>query len=104
MTITHPWAKRSLRSGSSTPGFAATEKEKEKDGKYLAKSSSLGYLFRPLALEVFGRWGNKAEELLQEFSNRSLSSLGMSSGEFKQYWRQRIAVCLQTYNSIILKN
>ncbi|XP_062518571.1 uncharacterized protein LOC134193752 [Corticium candelabrum] len=37
VTITHPWAKRSLRSGSSTPDFAATEKEKKKDGKYLAK-------------------------------------------------------------------
>ena len=68
VTITHPLAKRSVNSSSSKPGFAAAEKEKEKDSKYLANPLDLGYLFRPLPLEVYGRWGNKSEETLEEFS------------------------------------
>ena len=104
VTITHPLAKRSVNSSSSKPGFAAAEKEKEKDSKYLAKSLDLGYLFRPLALEVYGRWGNKSEETLEEFSKYSLNAFGLPPNEFKLQWRRRIAVCLQKANSSIIKN
>ena len=47
---------------------AAATKEKEKNGKYLSKALSLGHLSRPIAIEVFGRWGEGAEETLKEVS------------------------------------
>ena len=72
VSITHPLAKRSISSSCSKPGLAEAEKEREKDRKYLVVSTNLGYLFRPIALEVYGRWGNKTEETLEELSKSCL--------------------------------
>ena len=56
-------------SGNSTNvGFAAATIGKEKNHKYLTKSSNLGHLFRPLAVEEFGRYGKESVEMLKEAS------------------------------------
>ena len=104
VTITHPLAKRSISASCSKPGFAAAEKEREKDSKYLVKSTNLGYLFRPIALEVYGRWGNTAETTLEELSKKSPQSTGLNPSEFKLHWRRRIAINLQRANSSIIQN
>ena len=59
ITVTHPWSKTNLSGSSERAGFAATAKEKEKNTKYLTKASNLGHLFRPIAIEVYGRWGKE---------------------------------------------
>ena len=74
--------------------FAAATKEKEKNGKYLVKASSLEHLFRPIAMEVFGRWGEGAEETLKEVSLLAPSVLSVPYSQFKRDWSIQLAVCL----------
>ena len=59
ITVTHPWSKTNLSGSSKRAGFAATAKETEKNTKYLTKASNLGQVFRPIAIEVSGRWGRR---------------------------------------------
>ena len=91
----HPWSKTNLSSSSEKAGFAAATKEKEKNVKYFRKALSLGHLFRPIAIEVFGRWGEGAEETLKEVSLLAPSVLGVPYGQFKRDWAVQLAVCLQ---------
>ena len=56
ITITHVWFATNLSGSSEKAGFAASSKERGEKNKYLQKASSLGHLFRPIAVEVFGRW------------------------------------------------
>ena len=60
-------------------GFAAVEKEKQKDKKYRETAESLGHIFRPIAIEAFRRWGPKAEELLTDEQDGS-HAIGHASG------------------------
>ena len=79
-------------------------KEKEKNGKYLSKALSLGHLFRPIAIEVFGRWGEGAEETLKEVSLLAPSVLGVPYGQFKRDWAIQLAVCLQKEKEEMINN
>ena len=57
----------------------------------------------PLVLKHFGRWGKKAETYLDDLSKRSKDDFGKSNrAEFKDYWRQRIAIQLQRCNANVL--
>ena len=58
--------------------------ERENNNKYLQKASSLGHLFRPIAVEVFGRWGETAEETLKEVSMLAPPVLGVSCQKFRR--------------------
>ena len=78
--------------------------EKEKNRKYLATATSLGHLFRPIAIEVYGRWGGTAEETLKEASQLAPSILGIPYGQFKTEWSIRLATCLQKENAEIINN
>ena len=69
------------------------EKEKQKDKKYRENAESLGHIFHPIAIEAFGRWGPKAEELL---------TLDMPVGQFKAQWSRHLSVTLQRLNSDII--
>ena len=104
VTITHPWAKMNLSGSSEKAGFATSVKEKEKNRKYLATATSLGHLFRPIAIEVYGRWGGTAEETLKEASQLAPSILGIPYGQFKTEWSIRLATCLQKENAEIINN
>ena len=54
----------------------------------------------PLVLEHFGRWGKKVETYLDDLSKRSKDDFGKSNrAEYKDYWRQRIAIQLQRCNA-----
>ena len=57
----------------------------------------------PLVLDHFGRWGKKAETYLDDLSKQSKDDFGKSNrAEFKDYWRQRIAIQLQRCNANVL--
>ena len=104
ITVTHPWSKTNLSGSSERAGFAATAKEKEKNTKYLTKASNLGHLFRPIAIEVYRRWGEGAEETLKEPSLLAPSVSNVSSSHFKRDWSIRLAVCLQKENAQMIHN
>ena len=104
ITVTHPWSKTNLPGSSERAGFAGTAKEKEKNTKYLTKASNLGHLFRPIAIEVYGRWGKGAEETLKEASLLAPSVSNVSSSYFKRDWSIRLAVCLQKENAEMIHN
>ena len=102
VTIAHPAARKYISKSHSVAGFAATEREKQKNTKYLSKSRELGYLFKPFAMEVFGRWSDSAQNFLSETSKFAASTLQISSAEFLHMWRRRFATCLQKENVSIM--
>ena len=63
LDITVTVVQDNLAGSSEKTGFAASAKEKEKSEKYLLKSNNLGHLFWLIAIEVFGRWEKRAEDL-----------------------------------------
>lgn len=65
-TVIHPWAQSNISGSSKTTGYTAEEVQQAKNNRYLQKSTGLGYLFRPIGIEVFGRWATTAEELLKQ--------------------------------------
>ena len=86
----------------SIAGFAAAEREKQKNSKYLSIATDLGYLFRPFSVEVFGLWGKAAEKTLAEVSKSAASILDLSVAEFLHLWRRRFSTCLQKENASII--
>ena len=84
---------------------AAARREDRKLARY-EKQKHPGRLFVrvvPLVLEHFGRWGKKAETYLDDLSKQSKDDFGKSNrAEFKDYWRQRIAIRLQRCNANVL--
>ncbi|XP_062506125.1 uncharacterized protein LOC134182711 [Corticium candelabrum] len=102
ITITHPWAQSNISGSSTMAGFAAVEKEKQKDKKYRETAESLRHIFRPIAIEAFGCWGPKAEELLTETSKMAPMQLDMPVGQFKAQWSRHLSVTLQRLNLDII--
>ena len=102
--ITHPWVQSSISGSSTTAGFAAVEKEKQKDKKNRETAKSLGHIFRPIAIEVFGPWGLKSEELLTETSKMAPMQLDMPAGQFKAQWSRHLSVTLQRLHSDMINN
>ena len=78
--------------------------KKGKNNKYLQKASSLGHLFRPIAVEVFGQWGETAEETLKEVSMLAPPVLGVSCQKFRRDWSVQLSLCLQKENAEIVNN
>ena len=84
--------------------FAARREDRKlaryEEGKH---SGGLSVRVVPLVLKHFGRWGKKAETYLDDLSKRSNDDFEKSNRpEFKDYWRQRIAIQLQHCNAIVL--
>ena len=104
ITITHPWAQLNISGSNITAGYSTLQAEKGKNKKYLQISSDLGYLFKPVAFEVYGRWGEQARELLNDVATLAPPILNLSTSEFKHLWRRKIAVCLQKQSALIIKN
>ena len=102
VTVAHPQAKKYMSKSCSIAGFAAAEREKQKNSKYLSVATDLGYLFRPFSVEVFGRWGKAAEKTLAEVSKSATSILDLSVAEFLHLWRRRFSTCLQKENASII--
>ena len=104
MTVTHPWALHNIGSSKTISGYAASSKERSKNSKYLSAAIDLGHLFRPFALEVYGCWGAESVNTLKEAASLAPAALAMSYGDFANYWRRRLAVCLQKGNADMIHN
>ena len=70
----------------------------------MSAAIDLGHLFRPFALEVFGCWGAESVNTLKEAASLAPAALDMSYGDFANYWRRRLAVCLQKGNTDMIHN
>ena len=66
------------------------------------KAEIIGHLFRPVAIEVFGRWGQGSERTLFETSLLAPATLNTTPGQFKSQWYCRLATCLQKGNVQII--
>ena len=64
VTIVHSWGKYILTNRTTT-GFSAARENSRKRKYLLQMSADLGYLFRPFAIDVFGRWGDQAKKILE---------------------------------------
>ena len=104
ITIAHSWAQNYISRNFTTEGFAAAERDRIKNNKYLQMSTDLEYLFRPFSLEVFGRMEESARETLKQVSRLAAPLARYSSEEFLNKWRRRLSVCLQKGNARILSN
>ena len=104
ITITHPCAVRNLSRSSNKAAFAASEQENRKRTKYSKQAGDLGHLFRPIAMEGFGRWGQDAESTLSEASHMAHMCLQINSAQFKNLWHRRISTSLQKEIVRIIEN
>eukprot|EP00118_Oscarella_pearsei_P007709 m.38457 g.38457 ORF g.38457 m.38457 type:complete len:166 (+) comp32586_c0_seq2:216-713(+) len=89
--------------GSAEAGYAACQK-KSKDRKYLQETLDLGHLFRPMAFEVFGYWGEGTRATVAQASRRASSILKINPSQFASQWKNGIAVSLQKENANIILN
>ena len=102
--ITHPWVQSSISGSSTAAGFVVVEKEKQRDKKYRETAKSLGHIFRSIAIEVFGPWCLKTEELLTETSKMAPMQLDMPAGQFKAQWSRHLSVILQRLHLDMINN
>ena len=62
------------------------------------------HLFRPIAVEVFGRWGETAEETLKEVSMLAPPVLGVPCQKFRRDWSVQLSLRLQKENAEIVNS
>ena len=102
VSVIHPWMASVFPATASSTGFAAADRDKLKNTKYLSDASDLGYDFQPLSFEDFGRWSPVVSHLCSSVASRIDQTADRA--EFLHYWRRRISVCVQRENAkIILK-
>ena len=84
---------------------AAAKREAAKSKKYSEESLADGSkpIVVPLVFEHFGRWGLKADELMNELGKKARGFDGRRIAvEFKTFWRKRLSITLQKCNSRVI--
>ena len=104
ISVIHPLSQAVITGSTQENGFAAAHRDKTKDEKYLQVATSLGYLFKPVVVEVFGRWSPTAASLFHQIARRPSVDFLNDRNTFINYWSKRLAVCLQRANSRIILN
>jgi hypothetical protein len=70
LTVWSPVCSTNVNNSAVTPLFTATEAEKSKsDGAASALAATPSASFTPLALEIFGAWGEKALKVFKDLSH-----------------------------------
>ncbi len=103
VTVTHP---TSPSRSSSRPLTAASDAEAKKIRDYSALATQHGAVFIPFALESYGAFGKRAQEVMKillSAAKNSASSLPVSIGRFVAYATQRVAITLQRGNAAIAR-
>ena len=103
VSFTHPLAVNTVTPAADTSGYAADLKDQKKIEKYRAMASSLGYLFDPLVMEVYGRWSHRSDFLSQAAVRPSIDFIN-DRAAFVNYWSKRLSVSLQRGNANIILN
>ena len=104
VSITHPLGVNVQSQAANVSGFAATQKDQKKVDKYRAVAGSLGYLFDPLVMEVYGRWSPIARDFFRKAAVRPSIDFVNDRAAFVNYWRKRLSVGLQRGNATIILN
>ena len=104
ISVIHPLSQAVVTGSAQENGYAAAHRDKTKDEKYLQVATSLGYLFKPVVVEVFGRWSPTAASLFHQIARRPSVDFMNDRNGFINYWSKRLAVCLQRANSRIILN
>ena len=78
--------------------------EKRKNPKYVEEAEALGHLFKHVAIEIFGRWGEDAENSLRAASFLAPTTLDIAPAQFKSQWTRRLATCLQKASESLTVN
>ena len=74
-------------------------------------SRAMGYQFKPLAIEVFGRFGKHFSTVLRSLASRALASLADDDravlnklhASLIHLWQMKISCCLQNGNARIIQ-
>ena len=82
----------------------ASQPEKAKyDKERLANGRSSSCI--PIVFEHFGHWGGKASEYLNVLAGLSRDDEGRKNpAEFRDLWRKRFSVLIQTWNARVILN
>ncbi|XP_062500057.1 uncharacterized protein LOC134177291 [Corticium candelabrum] len=105
VSIAHPWSKDIIKGAAREGGHAAAKREAAKSKKYSEESLADGSkpIVVPLVFEHFGRWGLKADELMNELGKKARGFDGRRIAvEFKTFWRKRLSITLQKCNSRVI--
>ena len=91
-------AESHVVASASTAGSAAEIAASNKCGKYTDLPAN--YSFQPIVLETLGSVSKSTASFLTELGN----SIALKSGDKREtlFLRQRLSVCMQRFNSLLL--
>ena len=72
-----------------------TAKERAKERKYSTAAAASGMLFKGIAMEVQGKWGDDLKKVFRHFITQGAANSGISIAILANYWRRRISMALQ---------
>ena len=84
---------------STTVGYSAAEKEVVKMTKNGPKCAKLGWECIPLAVETYGGWGEKAQEMFNRISRRLAVGSASSEAGVRQDMYGRLSLTLVRENA-----
>ena len=94
VVITNPVTAEVLRS-NKVHLHATRQHQLIKERRYREKATEAGMLLHAAALEVYGKWGDDFTDMFNHFVARGSANTNCSREIIANYWRRRIAVCLQ---------
>ena len=103
VVCTSPCTDSVYRQAASQQGFAAAQAEAAKRHKSLEKCEQAGILFLPVAVEVFGGWGETALAVIRRIGSLLAEASGRSRSAETRYLRQRLSLRLQRCNAAMVQ-
>ena len=97
-TVATTLADSYLEDSAAHSGFASESAASKKVAKY--SNLPREFIFQPVALENLGPTSSSTAEFFTELGRR----IGLVSGDPREefYLRQRISVCIQRFNAVLL--
>jgi len=104
VTVVSPVCPTYVARAALVTGHAARLAEERKDSKAFALCAEQGLVFLPLAVEVFGGWGEIARESFRTLAEFAANRSGKTSAEEYKYFLQRMSIALQRDNAHMVQS
>ena len=102
ISVIHPLSHTAIGPSAKSNGAAAKARDEQKIGKYGEVATAFGYLFKPVVVEVYGRWSSIASVLFHLIARRPSVDFINNRVSFVNHWRKRLSACLQKGNARII--
>jgi hypothetical protein len=99
VTVVTPQSGQGINRGGLRRAQAADAAEQAKMLKYAEACADKGYVFAPVAVEVFGAWGKRAQKVLARLGYALAERSGRPRALEVRHMYERLSVALQTRNA-----